>query len=144
MAFSKKHFTKLAQRSGAGFLAFWLSGFLFLFCCAAMPSLKAADEFCPLSKKSEHCDKGVEKGVSFEISTGTGHAGLGCCGYLPAVFDKARKLERNERIAVVPAVISIAAPVLHQAEFSCQVAATYSPPVLYEEKIFITNCVFRI
>ncbi|MEJ7847054.1 MAG: hypothetical protein WKF92_03080 [Pyrinomonadaceae bacterium] len=144
MAFSKKHFTDLAQRSGAGLMAFWLSGFLFLFCCAAMPSVKAADEFCPLSKKSEHCDKGVEKDGFFEISTGTGHDGLGCCGYLPAVFDKSRKLERTEGIAEVPAVISIAAPVPHQSEFSFRVAATYSPPIIYHEKVFITNCVFRI
>lgn len=144
MAFSTKHLTKLVHRSGAGFMAFWLSGFLFLFCCAAMPSVNAADEFCPLSKKSEHCDKAVEKGVSFEISTGTGHAGLGCCGYLPAVFDKARKLERTERIAAVPMVISIATPVLRQAAISFPVAATYSPPVLNREKAFITNCVFRI
>ena len=143
MAFSK-NFIKLAQRSGAGFMAFWLSGFLFLFCCAAMPSVKAADEFCPLSKKTEHCDKGVEKSVSFEISTGTGHTGLGCCGYLPAVFDKARKLERNESIAAIPSVIAVAAPMLSQVEFSFPAAPTYSPPLTYHEKVFITNCVLRI
>lgn len=144
MAFSKKHMIKLAQRSGAGFMAFWLSGFLFLFCCAAMPSVKAADKFCPLSKKSEHCNKGAEKGVSTEISEGTGHDGLGCCGYLPAVFDKTRKLERSIEIAAVPVFISIAAPALRQAKLSFPVVAAYSPPVLYQEKVFIINCVFRI
>ncbi len=144
MAFSTKQFTRLAQRAGAGFMAFWLSGFLFLFCCAAMPSVKAADEFCPLSKKTEHCDKGSEKVVSFEISPGNEHGGLGCCSYLPAVFDKARKIERTESIAAVPAVISVTAPALRNATLSFQIADKYSPPVIYRKKIFVANCVFRI
>ncbi|MBC7900290.1 MAG: hypothetical protein H7070_09580 [Saprospiraceae bacterium] len=143
MDVSSKHLTKLVKKPIAAFMAFWLSGFLFLFCCGSMPSANAAAEHCPLKQKSEHCDRGSEKNNA--VSRQTGHASLGCCAYLSIVFDKARKIDRMvDSSSDVPAEVQVDAPKLRSVAVSFQTPAAYSPPVLYRKNVFIDNCVFRI
>ena len=139
-----KQLIKLAQRPIAAIMVAWLSGFLLLFCCDT-PSAKAADEHCPLSQKSEHCDKGAKTNEdSFSIHGQTKHTDTDCCAYLPIIFDKARKVERTEKTALAPDLVRAHVPKFRPVVISFLAEYAYSPPVLYRDKIFITNCVFRI
>jgi hypothetical protein len=123
-------------------LVVWLSGFVFLFCCGTM-EVKAQTESCPLAKAKRHCDKAETGNSAFSLKQTSGEA-FGCCGFLPAVFDKARKIEKNHQTANVSDKVKIERPRFSPVKREFAVAETYRPPILSQEKTFIKNCIFRI
>lgn len=138
-------FSKPATTTIAAFMVFWLSGVLFLLCCGTMQAQASNTEFCPLAAKGQsHCNKGKIKSDLPAVSKHSGNQFLDCCGFLPAVFDKTRKIEKNQQIALPAAKIKVDLPKFSFAENNFQIAADYHLPVLRQEKIFIKNCIFRI
>ena len=127
----------------SGLLAVWLSGFVLLFCCGAMQTT-AANEICPLAKAGNHCDKTKSKSNSPTFSSESDNQNFDCCAFLPALFEKTRKLEKTQQTAQISDKLKFDAPRFSFAENNFQVAETYQPPDFYQEKIFIKNCVFRI
>ena len=123
-------------------LVVWLSGFVLLFCCAAMET-RAETEFCPLAKAKSHCDKTDKAKTGEPTLANVLTSNLDCCGFLPAVFDKTRKIEKAPQIVGVNQV-KIEAPRFSSAERHFAVAEFYRPPEFYQKKIFIQNCVYRI
>ena len=91
----------VAKRVLAGFMALWLSGFVFLFCCQNKAA--AADmEFCPLAKAG-HCDKGKPVDPSVANVDWPQPPCADCCAFLPVVFDKSRKIEPvQKQLAIKP------------------------------------------
>ena len=124
-------------------LAVWLSGFVFLFCCGMMDVRAVETEFCPLAKSASHCSKAKpdENQIAF-LSEHTSR--FDCCYFLPAVFDKVRKIQKTQQIALplnkikidsakyLPVVNDFQPQKIHQITSFC------------EENIHIKNCVFRI
>ncbi len=127
----------------SGLLAAWMSGFVFLFCCGPLEAQAKAEEFCPLAKAKSHCDKSNEK-TDAPVFSGDSNSKFECCGFLPAVFDKVRKLEKNQQTAYVAEKIKIEKPEVSFVRKDFENVNFYRPPPLYEEKIFIKNCIFRI
>lgn len=136
-------FSKLSHKALAGSMSIWLSGIVFLFCCE-MPGAAAEKEFCPLTKVSEHCDKAEKKNAPSGIARANGERGFDCCGFLPAIFDKSRKIE--------PAQKQLATVAKHAApKFKPPQTGTYTPgfsshhtQVLGENNFFVKHCVLRI
>jgi hypothetical protein len=138
----KAKLRKSTKLSIAAFMALWLSGFLFLF-CPQMPAM-TAKEFCPLGKGKSHCDKAKAENDSPLVSRESGSYSFDCCGFLPAVFDKSRKIEKNQKTVYPVAKIKVDLPKFAFAENDSAVSISYQPPVFHQNKIFIKNCVFRI
>jgi len=133
---------KPARNVLAGFMILWLSGFLFLF-CPQMPAMQTA-EICPLAKGKSHCDKANATNESPLVSRESDDQKLDCCGFLPAVFDKSRKVEKNQKTVQSVDKIKIDLPEFVFAEHDSAVLINYRIPVFPQNKIFIKNCVFRI
>jgi hypothetical protein len=131
------------RKATAGLLALWLSGFVLLFCCGAMEA-RAETEFCPLAKAKSHCDK--TNAAKTDVPSFSAHSGLrfDCCGFLPAVFDKARKIEKNQQTANIAEQLKIERPVFSFVRKDSASANFYRPPPFPRKKIFIVNRVFRI
>jgi hypothetical protein len=123
-------------------LVVWLSGFVFLFCCGTT-EIEAKDNFCPLSKAKKHCDKS-ETGSSSDSLRQASNEDFDCCGFLPAVFDKARKIEKNPATANLSGEIKIESVKFSSVKIENAVAEIYQPPIFYKEKTFIKNCVLLI
>lgn len=138
-------FKKHATASIAALMVFWLSGVLFLFCCGTMPAQSADQEFCPLAVKGQsHCDKMKKDGGAPTFSSVSSDPRLDCCGFLPAVFDKTRKIEQSEQIAHSAAKMKVDLQKFSFVENDVQIAANYRSPLLKHHKIYIKNCIFRI
>jgi hypothetical protein len=136
---------KSATKSIAAFMVFWLSGILFLLCCGTMQAQAKDAEFCPLAAKGKsHCDKAKKDNDLPVVSKQSDNLNFDCCGFLPAVFDKTRKIEKNQQIALPVAKIKVDSPIFSLVENNFEVAAGYRPPILRQERIFIKNCIFRI
>lgn len=133
---------KKMQKTMSGLLAVWLSGFVFLLCCGMMET-PANAEICPLAKAGNHCNKAKTETNSPTFSIQS-DLKFDCCGFLPAVFDKARKLEKIQQPAQIPDKLKIDLPQFSFAESDFQTTENYHPPDFNQEKIFIKNCVFRI
>lgn len=133
---------KPARNVLAGFMILWLSGFLFLF-CPQMPAM-TAKEFCPLAKGKSHCDKAKAENDSPLVSRESGIYSFDCCGFLPAVFDKSRKVEKNQKTVQPVAKIKVDLPKFAFAEKDFAVSGSYNSVSFSQNKIFIKNCVFRI
>ncbi len=134
---------KSLTKTIAAFMVFWLSGVLFLFCCGTMQAQNK--EFCPLAAKGQsHCDKAKGTSAAPVVSKQTGDQNLDCCGFLPAVFDKTRKIEKTEQTAPPVAKIKVDAPRFLPVENNFEAATNYRAAILNQNKIFIKNCVFRI
>lgn len=86
---------KAIRRTAAGFMAVWLSGIVFVVCCVAMNGSAMDGESCPLAQMTEHCDKTESANSPSLIVRLTETESLECCGVMPLVFDKARKLDRS-------------------------------------------------
>jgi hypothetical protein len=140
---SSKQFKHAAHRFFAGFMAIWLSGAVFLLCCERMNAAPDDAEFCPLAKMSAHCDKG-RKADPFRPRISTGLESADCCAFLPAIFDKTRKVEQvQKQIAAAPAVL--AAPGFRLAtKVTAPTFTSFSPRIEAHQKLFIQNCAFRI
>ena len=133
-----------AKRIFAGFLAVWLSGIVFLLCCTA-PAAKAAEiESCPLAKKG-HCKKSAddEKALRFE-NLESGGTSFDCCGFLPRVFDKVRKIEKAEQIAALPVRIKTAPQLFAFIKIQPIAFPGYRPPPNNRSGTYLKNRVFRI
>ena len=127
----------------AAFMVFWLSGVLFFFCCGTMKAQTA--EFCPLAAKGQsHCDKAKKTSGAPVVSKQTGDSNLDCCGFLPAVFDKTRKIEKTQQAAPPVAKIKVDSPGFLLVENDFEAATNYRAAIFKQNKIFIKNCVFRI
>src|SRR5688500_5529333 len=98
------------RKATAGLLAVWLSGFVLLFCCGAMKA-RAGTESCPLAKAKSHCDKTNKAEPNAPVFSADSGLRFDCCGFLPAVFDKARKIEKNQLAANVTERLKIERPV---------------------------------
>jgi len=133
-----------SQRIISSVLVIWLSGVVLLFCCGKMEARAVEADSCPLAKAG-HCDRqpGNEKAVDFPKFQKETNA-LDCCGFLPKVFDKARKIEKIPQAAIATTIAKISAP-----KFSFVVQQVKSPKV-YRSAIrnrgstYLKNCVFRI
>jgi hypothetical protein len=137
---------KSATKTIAAFMVFWLSGVLFLFCCGTMQAQARDAEFCPLAQKGQsHCNK-AKSGVSdfSTVSKQSDNLNFDCCGFLPAVFDKTRKIEKNQQAALPVAKVKVDLPKFSFTENNFEATADYRSPVLKQGKIFIKNCIFRI
>jgi hypothetical protein len=139
LVFSKANVQKIMSAS----LAVWLSGFVLLFCCGTMEAKTAETEFCPLAKAKSHCNKtnADENQTSF---SGESSSNFNCCNFLPAVFDKVRKIEKTKRIAPIADKIKVESPRFLPVKNNFERAENYRKHFFYQEKIFIKNCVFRI
>jgi hypothetical protein len=133
---------KFAHKGVTGFLALWLSGIVFLLCCGTLNARAEADH-CPLSRMQGHCDKGASKASRF-FSRVPGTREIDCCGFLPAVFDKARKIQNIEPIAHVETVARLDPPAAGFAAVRSTASVVYGSRIFVRNKIFIGNCVFRI
>lgn len=135
---------KIAHKTLTGFMAVWLSGVVFLLCCAAMNSRVMAAESCPLAKMSAHCDKATKANTNAAVIELISENTAECCGFLPAVFDKARKLERvTEQLAITPESVKVKVFVAPIQKIFSAIPAIRSH-VADRHGTFIRNCVFRI
>lgn len=134
----------ITHKTIAGFMALWLSGFVFLFCCETLNAKSMAKESCPLAKMSKHCDKAKQTNVSTPV-VGSGHEdSFDCCGFLPVVFDKSRKTEQNQKqIATSPNVIAVKFT-LPRFVITPHPISEFQSRVLDRHGTFVKNCVFRI
>ena len=127
----------------AGFMAVWLSGFVFLFCCQEMKAV-AADESCPLVKAGSHCDKAQQTSTNDAIEA-LRPACFDCCGFLPIVFDKSRKVDTVQKQIATPADNLAVA----KFEFAGMPRTMTSSPALADRVpdrrgTYLVNKVFRI
>jgi len=141
MKLSGRRIRIIAHRSMAAFMAVWLSGVVFLLCCPSMAaaSPKAA---CPLAAASDHCKRSAKK--DSDVVSRQGLAATFCCEFLPAVFDKSRKIERAERVSA-----AVSKPVsIRRLEVAVVVKSSgfiqYSSPLIDQHEIFLRNRVLRI
>jgi hypothetical protein len=138
----------LSQRSikqtVAGSLIIWLSGIVFLLCCE-MPRAQLSNvESCPLAK-TEHCSKqsGVEINSDFALLQTTQPA-FDCCNFLSLVFDKARKIEKTQKIVAAQTGVKVFQHVFSVVNRQFPAQKNFHSFVINRENIHIKNCVFRI
>ena len=131
------------RKTLSGFMALWLSGFVFIFCCYANSTVKLMTESCPMHTASHHCDGDMGQ---TDASNTVGHIEgvcFDCCGYLPAVFDKARKVDQPapvtapERVAATPRLIT-------PRPTRASLAPAYRARLADKSRTFISTQVFRI
>jgi hypothetical protein len=135
---------RLTQRIISGALVIWLSGVVLLFCCGNMQARVSEADSCPLAKAG-HCDKQAvsENAVdfaSFQRETGA----FDCCGFLPKVFDKARKIEKIPQPATAATVAKISAPKFSFVVQRVESPKVYQPAIRNRGSTYLKNCVFRI
>ena len=136
---------KQIRNALAGFMVFWLSGVLFLFCCGTMQAKAADADFCPLAAKGKsHCNKAQAANDLPTFSNESENQKFDCCGFLPAIFDKTRKIEKHQHVAQPAAKIKVDLPKFSPVENNFVTVAEYRPPITKQHKIFIKNCIFRI
>lgn len=127
-----------------GFMAVWLSGVIFLLCCSTMSGKAMDAEFCPLAKMSAHCDKSKASNSAAAFVEDTEKNKVDCCAFLPAVFDKARKVERNQQPAVTTPKFSPLSFVSPQIAKSTPISRAFLAHLPDGQHSFIKNCVFRL
>jgi hypothetical protein len=136
---------QFARNALAGFLVFWLSGVLFLVCCGTTKTQAAEMQFCPLAAKGKsHCHKTKSVSDLPNVSALTETQNFDCCGFLPAVFDKTRKIEKTQHAAKLVDKVKIDSPKFIFDGKDFESFAYYQPFVSNQTKIFIKNCIFRI
>lgn len=150
---SKPNIRRNAKQLTAGFLSIWLSGVVLLLCCGNMEAraAEAAADSCPLARMS-HCDK-QRQARSDSDENNPDFAGVqkqsqtfDCCGFLPKVFDKARKIEKIPQIALTAAAATekIPAPKFSFVAQAAESPKIYQPVVRNRGSTYLKNCVFRI
>lgn len=133
-----------SQQIISGVLVLWLSGVVLLFCCGNMEARAAEADSCPLAKTS-HCNKqsGGENNpdsARFQKESLT----FDCCAFLPKVFDKARKIEKNPQVTAATATAKIRAPKFSFVAETIKAPKVYEPLVHNRGSTYLKNCVFRI
>lgn len=140
-AFPKNSKTK---RICAGLLAVWLSGVVFLFCCGAVNARAAEAESCPLAQKG-HCSKStINKSAFWTETYGENSPYVDCCGFLPQLFNKVRKTESAQQIALGRATVEIKRPPAVFADFKPGAFFSYRPHLFNRGDTYLKNRVFRI
>ncbi|MGH9819290.1 MAG: hypothetical protein ACRD43_03900 [Pyrinomonadaceae bacterium] len=141
------HGIKLKQYvriSFAGFLAVWLSGVVFLFCCEKINARTSESDFCPLAGMSDDCPMAKPQNANAAVIETTEDECNECCDFLPVVFDKSRKVDQNQKALAAPSNIVVVQftpqSVIHT---TIENGARYTR-VASSNKIFVINCVFRI
>lgn len=127
----------------SGFMTVWLSGIVFLVCCVAITSTEK--NHCPLAKASAsaHCEKGKADTAPFLHKSPDGSV-FNCCGFIPAVFDKARKLQTND-----PVLATKPAPIADRVDFlpshsTPRQSPIYSGLVVQKNRTYLKNRILRI
>lgn len=139
-----RNLKKITHKTLAGFMALWLSGFIFLFCCSTLNAKTMEKESCPLAKMSKHCDKAKNANQNVPVVESTDESSFDCCGFLPVVFDKSRKIEQDQKqIAMTPKVIVVKFILPRPANISPTFTA-FQSRVPNRHGTFMKNCVFRI
>lgn len=135
---------EFSQRIISSLLIVWLSGVVLLFCCGNMKARAAEAESCPLAKAG-HCNRQAsgEANVDFARFQRESHA-FDCCGFLPQLFDKARKIEKNPQALAAATIGKIAAPKFSFVIHSVKSTKVYQPVIRNRGSIYLKNCVFRI
>lgn len=128
----------------AAIIVAWLSGVVFLFCCEKLYAKSSFAPKCPLERLSKHCDK-TNRNDLVRPSSEPSHGGCeNCCVFLPAVFDKARKIESAQNQQAIRAQIPSAAVSFHPFGY-VERNATVPPLRVFDmRRTFVKNCVFRI
>jgi len=144
MVIRSKTLKRYIRLSLAGFMSVWLSGVVFLLCCEKMSAAMSEADSCPLAKMSAHCDKTEKTNAASVLVAGTQSDRVDCCGFLPAVFDKNRKLERDQKqSAPTPQVVAVQFDPPKIFDYTPRLAAIYLR-VSYQKDLSLKNCVFRI
>lgn len=131
------------RKTVAGFMALWLSGFVFVFCCYANSTVKMMTESRPMHTASHHCDGMMRQNDESRTVGRVEGICFDCCGYLPAVFDKARKVDQHasvtapERVAVTPRLVT-------PRPLRAAPATAYRARLADKSRTFISTQVFRI
>lgn len=139
-----KQLRNITHKTLTGFMAIWLSGVVFLLCCHVQKANAAETEFCPLAKMGVHCDRGEQNKDSPKLTNRTGDAGMDCCAFIPALFDKTRKIDNNHQIAAAAPVLSVIPPKLVLVTANFAAARSYLSTSLLKNKTFLKNRTFRI
>jgi hypothetical protein len=130
------------KRAVAAMLAVWLSGVVFLLCCAT-PTL-AQPESCPL-KKTSHCEKSsINENASLSASLASENKSFNCCRFMAQLFDKARKIETNQSLAEAPAKVKISTPQFTRFKTAFPSLSPYKTIVHNRGETYLHNRVFRI
>lgn len=143
-AMTISQFRTISHKTLAAFMTVWLSGVVFLFCCQEMNAAPTEAEFCPLAKVKAHCDKAAPASANVSFAATADAKTIDCCGFLPAMFDKARKIEQAQKqiaLKAKPVPLKFALPFF--ANTPLEVSAFYSR-MPDKQTTFIQNCVFRI
>jgi len=125
-------------------MALWLSGIIFLLCCEMSKTEAAPEDSCPLGRMKGHCDKAKNKMPSATLSGRQESQEVDCCGFIPAVFDKARKIQKSEPLAQPESIPQPGSPTLLSVGDFRQNLRSYSTKTFARKKIFIMNRVLRI
>ena len=134
---------QIIRKSISGFMTVWLSGFVFIFCCYANSTVKMMTESCPMHAASHHCDGMMEQNDASNTVGRVEAVCFDCCGYLPAVFDKARKVDQSvpvtapERVAITPRPIT-------PRPIRATLLPAYQARLTDKSRTFISTQVFRI
>lgn len=132
---------KYARLALAAFMAVWLSGLVFLFCCHQ--ATDTADS-CPLMRLGAHCDKAERERNAEKVSTKQSDSGIDCCAFIPAFFDKTRTVDTNLQVVAAP-TNSIALEPTVVAVFPRPAAQTsYLTVIRPKNYTFLKNRTFRI
>ena len=136
---------QIMRRTVAGFMAVWLSGFVFLFCCDAAKAAAKSVESCPMPKMSHHCDTAKQQNDdSNSVSRAEGVC-FECCAFLPVVFDKARKVDQpNQPVAAPDRVVEVARRITPRLHRTVRAIARYRARLPDKSRTFISTQVFRI
>ena len=134
----------ITKRILSGLLAIWMSGFVLLFCCGTSSARAAEKDSCPLVKK-DHCSKSkeTEKVSQFETVLDD-NSTFDCCGVLPQLLDKVRKVEINRQFAALPATLDITRLSVFPIQSKERNFFEYRPPMLDRSGTYLKNHVFRI
>jgi hypothetical protein len=134
----------ILQRSLAGFMAVWLSGVVFLFCCPEMKAAAAAD-FCPMMQMSSHCDHAAKQEPANDSVEGVRPACFECCAFLPVVFDKSRKIDVvQKQISAPKEELALAKFKFPAARFAMPQSRLLKQRVADRHGTYLVNGVFRI
>lgn len=144
MVFRKSNLKKYIRASLAGLMAVWLSGVLFLFCCEKMNAAVADADSCPLAKMLQHCDKAAKANSNAILVEAIEQNRVDCCGFLPAVFDKNRKVEREQK-QVSPTLRAVTVKFYPPVAFDYSLRSyTGYVSISHQSNLSVKNCVFRI
>lgn len=134
----------VTQKTLAGFMAIWLSGFVFLFCCDDISArITDAGSHQP-DKMSAHCHADGDQ-TSHSVRKQTSeHEEFDCCGFIPMLLDKTRKVESNEQIVAVSPAVVVEKPILIPRQSVSASVISYRSAVLFRNDTYLKNRTFRI